>query len=175
MVHPQTGGQKDKESVIFLTAISTGFYVNRSTRTSFDPAPASSPHFSHELLFSLIGAVPTFAMAWSDLVEQIRETEAAAAAAAEGQGGAGGAGAKLLPSAPANALENYANIFRLGRGRGDGEVVLRGLLPFSWLACPPTAETAGHYHKIYDIGAAMDEVGDTFGVDDSQKGQPREW
>jgi hypothetical protein len=53
---------------IFITAIPTGFYVNRSkvqgVGVKFDPSPAAEPCFSHELLDCLLQASESFITAW---------------------------------------------------------------------------------------------------------------
>ena len=54
------------EGVVHITAIPTGFYVNRSSGDDikFDPAPAAQPCFSHELLDCLLMKSPSLRHAW---------------------------------------------------------------------------------------------------------------
>lgn len=54
------------EGVVHITAIPTGFYVNRSSGDdiNFDPAPAAQPCFSHELLDCLLMKSPALRLAW---------------------------------------------------------------------------------------------------------------
>ncbi len=58
--------------VIHITVTPDGFYVNRTSHGRFDPGPAFNPHFSHELLFTLIRASSAFSEAWSEAVSQAR-------------------------------------------------------------------------------------------------------
>ena len=71
---------------MFITAISQGFFVNRSTRSHFDPSPASAPHFSHELLHCLLEAVPSLGSAWSTLIHGLHRPAAANSASGSGSG-----------------------------------------------------------------------------------------
>eukprot|EP01084_Bolivina_argentea_P113210 201810_1 len=58
--------------VIHITVTPDGFYVNKTSRGRFDPGPAFNPHFSHELLFTLMKASSSFSAAWSKAVVQAR-------------------------------------------------------------------------------------------------------
>ncbi len=58
--------------VIHITVTPDGFYVNKTSRGRFDPGPAFNPHFSHELLFTLMKASTSFSEAWSKAVAQAR-------------------------------------------------------------------------------------------------------
>jgi hypothetical protein len=53
--------------VFHVTCTSGGFYVNKSTRYSFDPTPAVNAHFSHELFVTLLGASPSLRSSWHGL------------------------------------------------------------------------------------------------------------
>jgi protein TIF31 len=55
------------EGTFQLTATPGGFYVNRSTRTAFDPAPAPHAHYSHELLDTILGLSASCRSAWKAL------------------------------------------------------------------------------------------------------------
>jgi protein TIF31 len=54
--------------VVFVTAVGTGFYVNKSShargRAVFDPSPAVEPCFSHTLLDCLLQKSPSIRDAW---------------------------------------------------------------------------------------------------------------
>jgi protein TIF31 len=57
------------EGVVHITAIPTGFYVNRSSSPSggaitFDPSPAAQPCFSHEILDCLLLKSSSLRIAW---------------------------------------------------------------------------------------------------------------
>lgn len=57
---------------IHITAIPTGFYVNRSvsgTKPKFDPSPASKPCFSHELLDCLLEHSEELRRLWMEALE----------------------------------------------------------------------------------------------------------
>lgn len=43
------------DGVFQVTAIASGFFVNRSTKSRFDPRPAEQACFSHELLVTILG------------------------------------------------------------------------------------------------------------------------
>jgi protein TIF31 len=66
---------------LHITAIPTGFYVNRSTspsldgaaRPHFDPSPAPEPCFSHALLDCLLQASPALCKEWSRALEASKE------------------------------------------------------------------------------------------------------
>ncbi len=58
--------------VIHITATPDGFYVNKTSHGHFDPGPAFNPHFSHELLFTLLKASSSFSEAWLKAVAQAR-------------------------------------------------------------------------------------------------------
>ena len=61
---------------IHITAVPTGFYVNKSVTGDaeiFDPSPASKPCFSHELLDCLIAASPAIGTAWSSAISATKE------------------------------------------------------------------------------------------------------
>ncbi len=47
-----------------VTAFPSGFYVNRSTDSTFDPTPATEPCFSHTLLDCLLQRSNTLRQAW---------------------------------------------------------------------------------------------------------------
>eukprot|EP00605_Chrysophyceae_sp_TOSAG23-4_P002407 GSChrysophyteH1.ASY1.ANO1.2665.1 assembled CDS len=62
------------EGVMQVTCTADGFFINRSSRSSFDSRPASTnPSFHHELLFCLLGASPSLSHAWNALEERIKE------------------------------------------------------------------------------------------------------
>jgi hypothetical protein len=44
------------DGTLHLTCVQSGFYVNGTRHSNFDPTPAAVPHHSHELLTCLISA-----------------------------------------------------------------------------------------------------------------------
>lgn len=55
------------EEMVHITAIPTGFYVNRSKGGKFDPSPSAEPCFSHELLDCLLQKSDSLRHAWVSL------------------------------------------------------------------------------------------------------------
>lgn len=67
----QIAGKQD----IYITAIPSGFYVNKSTTTSFDPSPrVDAPNcHAHSLLNCLLQASPEFSTLWTKSLEAGQE------------------------------------------------------------------------------------------------------
>lgn len=61
--------------ILQITASPAGFFVNASTRSSFDPAPAAKPCFAPTLLECLQLASPAFRLAWAALCEAPKEEQ----------------------------------------------------------------------------------------------------
>ena len=53
-----------EEGVFHVTSTPKGFFVNRCTRTVFDPRPAPNPHFSHELFTTLLDVSSSLRSSW---------------------------------------------------------------------------------------------------------------
>lgn len=64
-----------EDGIFQITATSSGFFVNSSTRAVFDPRPAMNPCFSHELLTTIIGCSPGFRAAWTSYLSAIDARE----------------------------------------------------------------------------------------------------
>ena len=64
------------EGTFQLTATPGGFYVNRSTRTVFDPAPAPHAHFSHELFDTILGLSASCRSVWKAMCAHARDEAA---------------------------------------------------------------------------------------------------
>jgi protein TIF31 len=56
------------EGTLYITAVPTGFYVNKSNRSHFDATPANNHCFSHELLDTLLKASASLKAAWASAV-----------------------------------------------------------------------------------------------------------
>jgi len=54
-----------KEGLVHVTAIPSGFYINRTSGDKFNPAPADEPCFSHELLDCLLQKSASLRNEWS--------------------------------------------------------------------------------------------------------------
>lgn len=57
----------------FVTAIPSGFYLNRSTGDKFDPRPLEKCHYSHSLLDCILLASADFQLAWSEAMKASKE------------------------------------------------------------------------------------------------------
>eukprot|EP01038_Epipyxis_sp_PR26KG_P005210 gene5210-7248_t len=58
------------EGVIYLTAVSSGFYVNKCNRNHFDPNPAAQCHFAHELFITLLGVSSLLQSTWVNIISK---------------------------------------------------------------------------------------------------------
>lgn len=64
------------DGVLHITSTPAGFYVNNTSHNGFDPRPAANCHFSHELLYTLLSASPSFFNAWNSAVERVTKIHA---------------------------------------------------------------------------------------------------
>ena len=169
---------------IFITAISTGFYVNKSTLTVFDPAPAvaddsnptSGPCFSHELLDCLLRASSSLALLWSKAVEASKER-----ADFMNTNNKDGPFSSLFRVAVRGDFDGYTNPATATATTGIDAL----LQTPSWMTPLPEQRsmkngTKGdkdwkHYqmHK-YNLSRTEDELCSTFGVD-VRSGAVRDW
>jgi protein TIF31 len=59
---------------LFVTAIPSGFYVNKSTPTHLDPTPVDKPCLEHALLDCLVQASPKyFAVKWTEALAAVQK------------------------------------------------------------------------------------------------------
>jgi protein TIF31 len=142
-------------SVIHVTAIAGGFYVNNCTLNHFDPTPAEKAHFSHELLYTLAGANSPFNLQWVALGGKLESTEKTATVA----------------NTPANALQSIAALYQQGRGDYTFQTP-------QWHAQASSVGGKGQKHAFdskhkYDSSRAQVVLADSFGME--EKGVPREW
>ena len=79
-----------EEGVFHVTSTPKGFFVNRCTRSVFDPRPAPNPHFSHELFNTLLDVSSTLRVSWQNLC--VNASEAVGEGEGEGREGEGGEG-----------------------------------------------------------------------------------
>lgn len=163
------------QATIFITAVSTGFYVNRSSPASFDPAPAADPCFSHELLDCLLKIKTSkFAKLWSDAVSASKER------------------AEFMNST--NKDGPFSSLFRVAvRGDFDGYTNpvtasaytgIDALLQTpSWVTPLPQPRSKNgsassdwkHYSQhAYNLNKTEDDLSNTFGVD-IRGGAVRDW
>jgi protein TIF31 len=160
---------------IHLTAIPTGFYVNRSTSAggnyNFDPSPAAKPCFSHELLDCLLQRSETFLAAWKEAIAASK--------------------ARAIFMAKLNEDGPFASLFRVAI-RGDfagyqrpstasaSEGIDALIQNPSWLVPIPTvgseAEDSWTRNAVhaYNPTRTEDDLADSFGVD-IRSGTLRDW
>ncbi|CAJ1907402.1 unnamed protein product [Cylindrotheca closterium] len=156
---------------IHITAIPTGFYVNKSTDTKFDPSPAPKAFFSHELLDCLLQASSSFFTAWKGALEASKTRS------------------KLM--ARLNADGHFACLFRVAI-RGDFDGYTRPSIASadegidalvhnpSWLV--PMSKAALESEDSWNKNASHsanyekteDDLANTFGVD-FRNGNSRDW
>lgn len=163
------------EPTVFITAVSTGFYVNKSAHSSFDPAPAADPCFSHELLDCLLMiSTSQFSKLWTDAVEASKER------------------AEFMNST--NKDGPFSSLFRVAvRGDFDGyknpatasaySGIDALLQTPSWLTPLPTprsqngnaADDWKHYGQhAYNLNRTEEDLSSSFGVD-IRGGAVRDW
>lgn len=141
-------------SVIHITAIAGGFYVNNCTLNHFDPTPAEKAHFSHELLYTLAGANAPFKLQWESLGSKLESTEKPA----------------TVSNTSANALQSIAALYQKGRGDFTFQSPQwHAQASSSGGKCKRAIDTK---HK-YDSSRAQIVLADAFGIE--EKGVPREW
>jgi protein TIF31 len=76
-VPPAASDATNAPTTVFITAVTTGFYVNKSSyargRMVFDPTPAPKPCFSHTLLDCLLQVSTTFRSEWENALAGAKE------------------------------------------------------------------------------------------------------
>ena len=73
-----------------VTSTPRGFFVNRCTRSVFDPRPAPNPHFSHELFNTLLDVSSSLRVSWQNLCLNASEVVGEGEGEVEGRGEGGG-------------------------------------------------------------------------------------
>ena len=157
--------------VLFVTATTVGFIINRSNKATFDPSPASNHCFSHSLLDCLLQASDKFVALWSKSLEAAKERSEILSQINKGP---------------------FATLFRVAiRGDIGGfqdpsvsmkpSIALDGTLNTpSWLVSLPKEvenEANGwNQNKLhrYQLSRAEDDISQTFGVD-VRNGALRDW
>lgn len=154
----------EHDGVFHITATCDGFFVNKSNRHTFDPSPATNPCFDNDLFSTLLEAITSFRVAWTDLTSR-SESDA--------------------ESRPLRALDYVAQFY--GEGRGD-QISQRAQWnvapsPFEFSATAPEAPeavagavvSASSKHPVHtsDMSRTHDFLCDSFGLED--KAAPRAW
>jgi protein TIF31 len=161
-----------ESEAIHITAIPTGFYVNRSSsKDGFDPSPAEQPCFSHELLDCLLQCSASVESAWADALAASKER------------------AQLMTKL--NEEGPYASLFRVairgdfsGYDRPSTASASEGIDALiqnpSWLVPVPkvAAESKDswkrNYEHAYNPTKTEDDLSNSFGVD-IRSGTVRDW
>ena len=144
-----------EEAVLHITCTPSGFYVNKSTRYSFDPAPNVNANFSHELFSTLLGASASLRTSWHALCTAVPKVQS-----------------KRLETS--TALDVVSTLYAQGR---EDQIFLRPqwTVPSTRPSTAITGEASrlkGLKHS-FDISRLHDNLGDKFGAEDP--GAPREW
>jgi protein TIF31 len=152
-------------TTVFLTATTTGFYVNQCKSTGesqapiFDPTPASEACFSHALLDCLLQASPLVQTAWETSIAAVQER-----AEILGQGN----------------RSTFTSLFRMAvRGDSEGatnpaQTMDAHLATPSWLvprSLKPVSPFASH---AYNTIRAEEDLAHSFGID-IRSGSLRDW
>ena len=148
------------EDTVFVTACATGFFINRSTTTAFDPVPAEHPCFSHELLFTLLAHNQALRTAWTSFLQPSSNVPGDSASVPTSNNNTG-----------STVMNFMASLY--AQGRGDQLTIQP-----HWIQ-PPTGNLkksgpppSANEHA-YDPGRAVDDLLDMFGME--EKGAAREW
>lgn len=160
---------------IYITAVPSGFYVNRSSvlgvEVKFDPSPAAKPCFSHELLDCLLQASDSFLGAWRAALAASRTRN------------------KLTTKL--NADGHFSSLFRVAiRGDFEGykspstgsaaEGIDALIHTPSWLVPIPRAELESedswnrYSTHSYNPARTEDDLSNSFGID-VRNGSARDW
>jgi hypothetical protein len=164
--------QGSSNAIVHITAQTNGFFVNNCTMHTFDPTPAPTANFSHELLHTLFGAFPTLLSNWETTSDNIDNAIAAMRKFQQNVDDD-----ETLLTAPANALESISAYYSNGKSEG-------AVLPTSvWTALPLEKREEGaspakrcfkgDIPNTYNMSRAQDDLGDSFGLE--EKGVLREW
>jgi len=150
------------EPLLFITAVPTGFYVNRSKvspagKHQFDPSPASVPCFSHTLLDCLLQKSQSLRETWSDAIAASKER------------------AELTSTSLDSPLQSLFRVAVRGDFNGFNDpssamastgidtVILRP----SWLVPTPTSGDSWNHNDLHEYNAtvAENDLGNMFGMD----------
>lgn len=141
-----------EEAVFHITCSPAGFYVNKSTRYSFDPTPTVNAHFSHELFVTLLGASASLRAAWAASTSTPKVIQ------------------KGLDIST-GALDVVSALYAQGR---EDQIFLKP----QWTV-PPVGNSVRNESVLkglkhtFDLSRLHDDLGDQFGAEDP--GAPREW
>ena len=162
------------QPILNITAVPTGFYVNRSTIVNgvhkFDPSPAAKPCFSHELLDCLLQASPSVRSAWETaLVASKERAEVTASSSREN------ALFALHRVAVRGNYGGFQNSFTASASQGIDSIVFRP----SWLVPVPRdidGNDAWSHNSLHEYSPSRTEadISNSFGLD-IRSGAVRDW
>lgn len=145
-----------------ITSGPTGFFVNKSNRYTFDPLPASSACFSHELFGTLLSISASLKSAWYDICNN----KSVGNSTNSNKGGNSGA----------------LNVIKAFYAQGRDDVVLSKP---QWIVPLPNTFSTGvssvgnnsgnskSLKHTYNLSRMHDDLEDLFGAE--EPGAPREW
>lgn len=157
------------EGTLYITAVPSGFYVNKSNRSHFDPSPASNACFSHELFETLLKASPSLKAAWTTALGPRNHSSAQQ---------------QQADAEAATPLDVMAWMYSQGKGNLTAEA---GMPTLQWNAYNPEAykcfaeqqeasarpsENTNAQHS-YNLFRTQQELSSLHGVE--ELGAPREW
>lgn len=153
------------EGTLYITAVPSGFYVNKSNRSHFDPSPAVNHCFAHELFETLLKASPTLQAAWKTVTQSGFDVNAPASA-----------------DETSTPLDVMAWLYSQGRGNQTAEL---GLAKAQWNAynvdaykhfvdgTEASARPSENAHHAYNLFRTQQEIANLQGAE--ELGAPREW
>lgn len=160
---------------IYITAIPTGFYVNRSTSAGntfkFDPAPAVQPCFSHELLDCLLQCSESLRQSWEEALAASKSRAEMTAKMNED-----GPFQSLFRVAIRGDFSGYSNAATASAADGIDALIQSP----SWLVPIPKVGrndedswTRNNSHQ-YNVARTEDALANNFGID-IRSGTLRDW
>lgn len=141
------------EGTFNITAMKSGFYINNSTKTTFDPSPQQTAYFSHELFATIFQICPKFRSSWIHIMN--------------------------LPSVSiiinedgttVGALDEIATLYASGKGDEISLYPQWNVPPKEVVFLDPSKDACSH---TADMSRLQDDLLDSFGFD--ERGIPREW
>lgn len=163
------------EPVLNITAVPTGFYVNRSSvengSYTFDPSPAPEPCFSHELLDCMLQASDSIRTAWETALIASKERADLTTLSSRDN--------PLFPLHRVAVRGNYGGFQHSSTAAVSQDMDSIVLRP-SWLVPVPgdllEEENAWNHNSLHEYNPARAEIdlSSTFGLD-VRAGPVRDW
>lgn len=160
---------------IHITAIPTGFYVNRSKSSGemhqFDPSPAAEPCFSHELLDCLCQASKSFLDAWTIALSASKRRAELMAKLNED-----GPFASLFRIATRGDFSGYTNPSSGSAAEGIDNLLQTPswIVPISQSEMQSKESWNRNSTHSYNPASTEDDLGNSFGID-MRNGTVRDW